>query len=193
MAEARLDRLPVTAILLEKDGRFFFHASGFGIIESGESVQEAYEKLVESRRGYLEGLGRAGLKPSQILPAQSHGLNILARELGVFLTKTCIVFLLIAGIGVAVSPSVERFVESLFETQVASRIRVIRTISAVDVVNKVAEVAQDFQALSEGRKGSLRQSIDILSREASPMVDVWLNAPSKAETVSPPAPSPSSR
>lgn len=186
MSKPHPDHSPVAAVLLEKDGRFFFCEPGLAVIASGDSVEGAYEKFIESRRGYLEDFERAGLNARRFSYAQLPGdLDNGGKGLGLkaFLAKTCIVLLLIVGIGAITGLSVAHFVGGIVGPQVEA----MGSISMEDVVKKVAVIAQDFQSLPDDRKETLKRDIGLLSREATMFIDAWRNPPPKADMASPPA------
>lgn len=178
MHEARSDISPSTAVLLEKSGKFFVYEPGLALIASDDSVDGAYQKFLAARREFLRTAELAGLESTRpasrpvetVRPQVTRGAErvqvavgrSVAAELGMFLTKLFIVFLIIAGIGVTVSG---------LAPQVG--------ISMVDVANKAAVIVQDLKAMPPDKKESLRQSIGTISRELDPIVDAWRNPPAK--------------
>ena len=96
-----------------------------------------------------------------------------------FLAKTCIVLLVVAGlVGGLVTvamQSVERLVAAANAStvQVADFVKLHGHLSMDDVVQKAAVIAQDVQALPEERKQSLIRSIGFLSRAMTPVIEAW--------------------
>ena len=188
MSEMLRGNSPLTTVLIEKEGRFYFYQPALGVIASGESVEGAYEKFIGTRHKTLEDVERAGIgitwlsPPAQAAPptrvAASPGV---VRELGMFLAKAGLVLLLIGAMGTLGAIEAKRSVDRLVTTVaggasgLAEQVKALTTISMVDVANKAAMIVQDVQSMPEERKESLRRSIGLLSHEAAPIVDAWRN------------------
>src|SRR4051812_47738858 len=107
MSDKGLDASPNSAVLVERNGRFFIYEPRLGVIASDESVEKAYGKFIDARRGHAEEIARAGLtagSPGLSPPAMSAlAGRSTASELRLFVAKTCIVLLIVAAlVGVAV-------------------------------------------------------------------------------------------
>jgi hypothetical protein len=176
--ETETNRLPFTAILLERDGRFFLYEPGLGVISSAESVEGAYEKFADARRAYVAEVERAGLtaeKPARRSSAVAVGQSA-SRELTLFAGKVGIVLLVIAAIGTPVVVSLSRSIGQV-AAAVSEIVAPLKSISLADVSRKAADIARDAQDLSADKKETLRQSVGVISREAAPIIDAWRNPP----------------
>lgn len=177
MTEILADEPLFTAVLIQKDGKFFCYQPGLGIVAADVTAAGAYEKFSETRRSCLQEAERAGLltsPPVDFLQSSSRRLRAsrggLARELGLFLSKACIVLLIVGAIGVAGVVEARHSISRL-DLKLAQD---LKKISLVDAVNKAAQHAQE---MPEGRKEQLRRSIAILSRESEPLMKAWSNPP----------------
>jgi hypothetical protein len=182
MPDTGLDVPPTSAMLVEKDGRFFIYEPGLGVIASDDKIERAYEKFVGVRRDFVAEVARAGLtarvppQPSQATAAVLAG-RPMGGELRLFLAKTCIVLLIVAAAGLVVVDGVNHAIGGL----VAS-VAPLGRISLADVAEKAQAIAIDAHDLPPARKEVLRQSIGALSRELEPIIDAWRNPPSGPST-----------
>jgi hypothetical protein len=208
MLDTRENVRASATVLLEKDGRFVVYQPGLALIASGDSAEAAYRKFSDARRTFFEEIQRAGF-PASLVTAQPNAavrnaavkkVRVVPRgfiaELGLFLAKTCIVLLVIAGLGGGLAVVVKQSVDRLAATINASTIEVSEflkshgNLSMVDVADKAAVIVQDVQAMPEERKQSLIQSVGFLSREMAPIVDAWRNPPPSPDGKSAPASQP---
>jgi hypothetical protein len=197
VSETRSDQSSFTAVLLERDGKFYFYQPGLAVIASGESVEGAYQKFLGARRNFIQEVENAGLsagtgqpstptlpQPLKIRRARSNGI---VRELGLFLAKMCIVLLIMAAIGAVAAVEVKRstarlvastrlFVHALTSGQ-SSLLSGIKSQTKISLVDILSKAAQHAQAMPEDRKEELRQSVGILSREAEPLIEAWRKPP----------------
>lgn len=169
-----------TALLQERNGKFFIYQPEFGIIAVGESITAAHEKYLSLKRDFLTEIEHAGLQdllPSPVTLTGGHSpagsrRGTLSAELRLFIAKTSIVLAIMGLIGVTLVISTKRPIDRL----IASATDIVRTahslehISAIDIVNKIAQHAQ---AVPPARKEKLRQDIETLSREAAPLISSW--------------------
>lgn len=207
MQETRWDQSSSAAVVLEKNGRFFAYQPGLALISSADTVEAAYRKFSEARRSFLEDAKQAGLgvDSAAVAPPAKHERLVVSRdglaaELGLFLAKTCIVLLVVGGLGAVAAAAAIRAAGSLTgslapeiarATSGASEFfKSFSSISMVDIANKAAVIVQDVQAMPEYRKESLRQSVGILSREAAPIVEAWRNPPPLPDSKSAPTSQP---
>lgn len=196
MSASPFDQSRFTAVLLQKNGKYFLYQPALGVIASGASVVQAYEKFTAARRDLIENVDIAGLTPGKIPvtapPRRARRTRPAGRgivgELSLFLVKTCIILLIIGIIGAAgvraAWHSVARF--GTIVQELANREKSLPKFSLVDAIDKAAQHAE---AMPEARKEELRQSIGILSREAQPLINAWNNPPppvSAAPSESPP-------
>ena len=177
MSEAAGEHPPASAVLVERDGRFYFYEPGLGVIGSAASISEAYEKFLELRRCYLDEVRGAGLTTLPPHPSQSQVSAVVSRphflrELQLFVAKSAIVLVILAFVGMFVGAAVGRGFR-----EVAASIGSVQAVSINDVVDKAAEVVKDLKSLSPERRESLRQSIGTISRELAPMAEAWRNPP----------------
>ncbi len=165
-----------SAVLVEKEGKFFVYQPGLGIVVAGDDVGSAYQQFVEARDEYLKRVERAGLSLDLEVPQQqSRDWSVrrdVRSELGMFVAKTCIVFLfaaaLLGPVVLVASRTVERVGGSVGQT-----LGVLGSVSFSDVSRKAAEVAHDLQELPEEAKQRLQQSVGTIARELAPLVDAW--------------------
>src|SRR5437899_1859735 len=105
MSQPGLDTSPSGAVLVEKNGRFFVYEPSLGVIASDESVDRAYEKFVGAKREFVVEIARAGLAVVAPAPAASTAPVLASRplvdEVRLFLVKTCIVLVIVAGVAAA--------------------------------------------------------------------------------------------
>lgn len=178
MSAIRPEQSSSTAVLVEKDGTFFFYQPELGVIASGDSVEGAYEKFVGARSACLRDLNHAGLTISRPVAADPVAIQPTKREigweLGLFAVKICLVFVLIGAIGAVAANGVSRAVEGAVAA-IAPQFEGLGKLSLADVSVKAADIARDAQNLPESQKASLRQSIGIISRELEPLVEAWRN------------------
>jgi hypothetical protein len=172
MSEKPSEKDSPSVVLIERAGNFFFYQPESGVIASGGTVEDAFEKFSQARRAHLDEVQRAGIAFHSEAPA-GEGLAVrhdLAAELKLFLAKAVIVLLIVVGAGYAAVSGMAGAADKL-----VAAFAPLGSLSMVDVANKAEIIARDVQALSQERKETLRQSIAILSREAEPMVEAWRN------------------
>ncbi|UYN97341.1 MAG: hypothetical protein KIT25_10565 [Enhydrobacter sp.] len=195
MLQAR--HAPSATVLLERDGEYFVYEPGLALVASGDTVESAYRSFSEGKKALFENARRAGLTTGEASVASAAGF-VAGRgffgELGLFLTKTCIVLLIIGGIGVTAATALDKAISGLsaevarVSAGVADVLKGVGSISMVDIANKAAVIVQDVQAMPADRKESLRQSIGILSREATPIVEAWRSPPTSPTGTAPRSP-----
>lgn len=172
---------PSSAILLERQGRFFFYQPGLGVIASGESVGAAYERFAGARSSYLAEAERAGL--TTVPPTAATGSFVgptgttvarpdMLRQLALFGIKTVIVLAIIGVVAQVVANSIGGAIDRA--SQALAR---LEPISIQDVGDKTAEIVRDFKQLPENRRDAFLQNIGILSRTLEPYVEAWRNPP----------------
>lgn len=177
MSEAVRDHSLASAVLVERAGRFYFYEPGLGVIGAADSISEAYDRFLESRRGYLEEVQRAGLTA---LPAYSSQAQVSAvvsrpnflRELQLFVAKSAIVLVILTFVGVLVGAIVGRAFQ-----EVATSVSSVQPVSINDVVDKARDIVKDLKSLPPERRESLRQSIGTISRELAPLIEAWRSPP----------------
>jgi hypothetical protein len=169
-----------TAVLLEKNGRFFFYQPDTGVISSDDSLEGAYAKFASARRKFLDDVEKSGLTlgvPSGAAPVPTGpSARGTAAELKVFLAKTCIVLLVVAVVGGLAATLVARSVSGIAGA-INQALAPLKSITLGDVAGKAADVAKDAQSLTKQQKESLRQSIATISRELAPIAEAWRNPP----------------
>ena len=177
MQAAQSNHSLATAVLVEKQGRFYVYQPGIALIASDDSVAGAYRKFDGVRRAFIEEVERFGLvgrplaEPARdARPAGPSAGRSVAAELGIFVVKCCIVVLLVAGLPAALLAGL------------APR----EGVSFADVASKVTEIARDVQALPPESKEALRQGIGALARELAPVIEAWRNPPPASEPKSDP-------
>lgn len=188
MLEARPEHSPSATVLIEKSGRFFCYEPGLALIASDNSAGGAYDKFVAARRDFFEQIGQSGLESTRLgaqaktaaPTSQPVGRGIMA-DLGLFLGKTCIVLLVVAGIGAAAAVRVTPLLSGLPPTV---------SISMTDVADKASMIVRDVQAMPHETKESLRQNVGILSRELSPIIEAWRTPPVSEGKTDPASPAP---
>lgn len=171
----RRNQPPLKAVLLERDGRYYFFDPGFSVIASGSTVEQAYEKFAEVRTIHAGEIERAGLNP---LGLAGRGGEVAARpgfgrELALFAAKFCIALVIIGAIGLPVAAGIARGVSAALSQVAAS----IQPISLADIAQKAADIARDAEELPPQKKEALRQSIGVIKRELGPVIDAWANPP----------------
>jgi hypothetical protein len=180
MSERGSDQSAQSAVLLEKNGRFFFYQPDTGVISSDASIEGAYAKFAAARRTFLDEVDRAGLTLSgaraSVPATQAAPTRSIAAELKLFLAKTCVVLLVIAIVGGLAGSLVARSVSGL-AAAIDQALAPLKSITLADVAGKASDVAKDAQSLTTQQKDSLRQSIGTISRELGPIVDAWRNPP----------------
>jgi hypothetical protein len=181
MLEKRKNQPPFSAVLLERNGRYYFFDSLSSVIASGDTVAQAYEKFTAvqvDQFGEFEraGLGQPGVAGRAGDAATRPGFG---RELGLFIAKFCLALLIIAAFGLPVVAGIARGIEAAVSAATAS----IHPISLADIADKAADVAGDAQRLTPEKKESLRRSIGIIKRELGPVVDA-LSEPSQPQPAS---------
>lgn len=190
MLEARPEHSPSATVLIEKSGRFFCYEPGLALIASDNSAGGTYDKFVAARRDFFEKIGQLGLETTRLgaqaeTAAPTPTLQLVGRaimaDLGLFLGKTCIVLLVIAGIGVAAAVRVSPLLSGLPPTM---------SISMTDVADKASMMVRDVQAMPHESKESLRQNVGILSRELSPIIEAWRTPPAPEGKTDPVSPAP---
>jgi hypothetical protein len=170
---------PASAVLVEKSGRFFVYEPTLGVIMADDTVQKAYDKFLDAKRAYLDNVAQAGLTlapPSAAPSAQLIAVRPFVDELGLFLAKTCVVFVLIGILVLMAADQAGRAVNRL-ALGIDQAIAPLRSISLADVVAKAAAIAKDAHDLPTEKKEALRRSIGTISVEAAPFVDAWRNPP----------------
>ncbi len=184
MSDAETARsLSSSAVLLERDGRFYFFQPGLGVIASGDRISSAYARFSEAKRQYLEEFDRAGLAAnSSGLATSSSGAQTLngsvvsrpafVQEMQLFATKTVIVLAIIGIAGAIAANAVGGMVGGI-----TAALAKIEPISMVDVADKASVIVRDLRDLPADRRESLRQSIGVISRELQPFVDAWREPP----------------
>ena len=196
MSERRNDQSPPTAVLLEKDGRYFFYQPDTGLIASDESIETAYAKFESARRGFIEEVERAGLTRGQAVGSEQAASTVMSRdfagELKLFLAKACIVLVLVATVGGLVGALAARSVGGL-AAAIDQALTPLKTLTLSDVARKAADIARDSQSLTPQEKESLRQSIGTISREVGPIVDTWRNPPPLAQPTNNPEAAPGTK
>lgn len=196
MLQAR--HAPSATVLLERNGEYFVYEPGLALVASGDTVESAYRSFSEGKKAFFENARRAGLTLDETPVASAAGFVVrrgFLGEFGLFLTKTCIVLLIIGGIGVAAATALGKLISGLSaevtrevaraSAGVADVLKGVGSISMVDIANKAAVIVQDVQAMPPERKESLRQSIGILSREATPIIEAWRNPPTSSTETAP--------
>jgi hypothetical protein len=175
------DQSAHSAVLLEKNGRYFFYQPHTGVISSDENIEKAYAKFASARRIFLEEVGQAGLTlgaapATQPAASPAGSTRSTAAELRLFLAKTCVVLLIIAIVGGVAGSLVAKSVSGL-AAAIDHAIAPLKSITLADVAGKASDVAKDAQSLTKQQKESLRQSIGTISRELGPIADAWRNPP----------------
>jgi len=168
--------------LVEKNGRFFFFQPDVGVIASGESIEDAYQKFLGARHAFLREVEQAGLTVGDKHGAAgaqgivlTSAVRNLSSELGLFVAKLCIAIVLIAAISGAVLTRAAGGITTAIDQVAGSA----KSISIADVSRKAADIVKDLQSLTEHEKESLRQSVGTISRELDPIIDAWRNPPAK--------------
>ena len=150
-------------------------ARGLGIEDGAEAEEKIGQLGLETTR-----LGAQAETAAPTPTLQLVGRAIMA-DLGLFLGKTCIVLLVIAGIGVAAAVRVSPLLSGLPPTM---------SISMTDVADKASMMVRDVQAMPHESKESLRQNVGILSRELSPIIEAWRTPPAPEGKTDPVSPAP---
>jgi hypothetical protein len=171
MLEESRDQLPPRALLLEKDGRFYFFDSGLDTIASGDTLEQAYEKFTKQASIRASDIAQAGVSRST---RPSSGVG---RELGLFALKFGLALAILAAIVVPLMVTVAHGIEGAISHAVAS----VRPISLADIASKAEDIARDAEALPPQKKEALRQSIATIKRELGRAFD------SAADPSEPPA------
>jgi len=158
MSDSEPGALAARLTLIEKDGRFFLFEPGLAVMGSGANIEEAYTQYVERRRLYVADVEKSGLAPVVFAPPAKSLRKSIAAELSMFLAKTILVVLVVAGLLVAaVIPLI--------------------SLSISDVADKAFDVAVDMQDMKEIQRRKLSQSIGEISRQLRPFAEVWQNPP----------------
>lgn len=181
-------------MLLKKDGRFFCYEPGLPVIASGASMVEAHEKFLNSKAELLEASKYSGVDIGDTLSrdtGRARSLDIRATpsrsliavpsrnflgELALFICKTVILLLIIAGLGWKVAQVV------------SSADANSKALSLNDISRKSEEVARDIRTVSTDSRETLRRSIAALSRFLAPLGDAWRNPDGIPEPVNPASP-----
>lgn len=181
MTEILADEMPFTAVLIQKDGKFFCYQPGLGLVVADVTAAGAYEKFSETRRNCLQEAERAGLltsPPVDFLQSSSRRLRASrggwARELGLFLAKACIVLLIVGAISVAGIVEARHLISKLGP-------ELARDLKKASLVDAISKAAQHAQEMPKARKEQLQRSIAILSRESEPLMKAWSNPPRDAQ------------
>jgi hypothetical protein len=155
MLEESHGQLPPRALLLEKEGRFYFFDSGLDTIASGDTLAQAYEKFTKDASSRASDIEQAGISRSTRPPSG------VGRELGLFALKFCVALAILAGIVGSLIATVAHGIEAAISQATTS----VRPISLVDVVSKAEDIARDAEALPPEKKEALRRSIATIKRE----------------------------
>src|SRR5476651_212630 len=106
-----------SAVLLEKEGRFFIYQPEIGIIASDDDIERAYKKFAGVRQEYYREMAGAGLEIPQDpeVVARRRILGSIGRELGGFLARIAIVIIVVLalslGVALGVRTAVDRAVD----------------------------------------------------------------------------------
>jgi hypothetical protein len=160
-----------------REGRFFFYQPELGVIASDETITRADEKFLNAKRTFLEDVDRAGLvseRPASAIPVSAPPPRSLRSELGLFLAKTCMVFLLL-GVIVSLAASVVSHSVENVTSEISASLEKLSRLSLSDIAVKAADIARDAHNMPEERKLLLKDSVSALSREMGPIVDAWRN------------------
>src|SRR5260370_23783970 len=126
---------PTTAVLVEKGGRFFIYEPTLGVIGTDDTVEKAYDNFLNAKCAYLDDVAQAGLTLASPVAAPS-GQAITPRhfvgELGLFLAKTCIVFVLVGALVLIAANQAGRAVNRL-ASGVDQAIAPLKSVSLADV------------------------------------------------------------
>jgi hypothetical protein len=182
MSEKRLDPLAFTAVMVEREGKFFFFQPEIGVIASDTSLDGAYNKFVATRRLFLADIEQSGLTVAET--ANSTAVSVamqgnhrgIAAEMGVFAVKLATVVVVIGALGAFAASAIGKAVGDA-GASIASTFEGVGKISLADVSTKAAAIARDAKNLSPERKELLRQSVGTISRELQPLVEAWRNPP----------------
>ncbi len=177
MSETGRENLPVKAVLLVREDRYYFYESGIGVIASGEHIEEAYEKFNHARREYLAQVDDAGLASVDAKSVASFELRqSTARELTLFAAKVCIVLAIIAVVAFPAIVGITRSIEQA-AASISVALNGAGSLSLADITRKAADIARDAEDLPVEKKASLQRSVGIISRELAPIVDEWRKPP----------------
>jgi hypothetical protein len=168
-----------SAILIEREGRFFFYQPGLGVVASGDTIAAAHRKFADARDELLEEARRAQLEIGQpaaamapapmgaavaVMPSSS-----IAHELTIFLAKLCMVLVVIGVIGGIAASAIEKQVGQLSANMAASQ------LSLGTIVQKSEEIVRDVRATPVESKEALRRNIAVIARSLAPFTDAWRN------------------
>jgi hypothetical protein len=165
---------PPSAVLVERNGKFFFYDPDVGVIASGGTVESAFAQFTRARSEHLEQVEQAGI-PVVTAPSEAAEANLSLRhdmwgELKIFLAKAAIVLVVLVVAGLVAAQAVGGAADKL-----AGALAPLGSISMVDIANKAEMIVKDVQAMPAERKEALRRSLAILSREADPIAEAWRN------------------
>jgi hypothetical protein len=180
---------PTSAVLVEKGGRFFVYDPTLSVIAADDTVEKAYDKFLSAKRAYLDDVAQAGLsmaRPSAAPAGQSVTPRHFVGELGLFLAKICIVFVLVGVLVLIAADQAARTVDRL-ASGIDQTIAPLKSISLADLAVKAADIAKDAQELPAEKKEELRRSIGTISRETAPFFDAWRNPPQAQPSTQTPA------
>ncbi len=170
------ERQPYTAVLIEREGRFFFYEPGLGVIASAENVDQAYNRFVEARENFVTEIEQAGLSSARVDVQQPQSTRSIGGELKIFMVKTTVVVMVIAimaaTLGLGIGHAVDRLSQSI-----GAIVAPLTSVSISDVSLKAAEIARDVREMPDGNKDLLIRSVGYLSREAEPVIAAWRNPP----------------
>lgn len=155
MLEESRGPLAPRALLLEKEGRFYFFDSSLDTIASGDTLEQAYEKFTRQASSRASDIAQAGVSRS------AHRPSGVGRELGVFALKFCLALAILAAIVVPLMVTVAHGIEGAISQAAGS----MRPISLADIASKAEDIARDAQALPTEKKEALRRSIATIKTE----------------------------
>ncbi len=158
MPESESDRLGPQVTLVEKDGRFYLFDSKLAVIGSGDGIEEAYKQFIQRRDLYVSDVEKAGMASIIFAPPpKAMRMRVLA-ELSMFLAKTVLVILVLAGLGAwAIAP--------------------LSPLSMSDVADKVWDMGVDMQGMKDEQRRKLSLGLGEVSRQLRPLGDIWRNPP----------------
>jgi hypothetical protein len=178
-----------SAVLVEKGGRFFVYEPTLGVIAADDTVEKAYDKFLNAKRAYLDDVAQAGLSmapPSAAPVVRSVASRHFVGELGLFVAKTCIVFVLVGVLLLVAADQAARTVNRL-ASGIDQAIAPLKSISLADLAVKAADIAKDARDLPAEKKEMLRRSIGTISLETAPFFDAWRNPPHAQPSTQAPA------
>lgn len=185
--DAQGGRESFSAVLIEREGRFFFYQPGLGVVASGDTIADAHRKFADARDALLEEARSAQLEigqPSELMaPSRAREAvaivpsSSIARELIVFLAKLSMVLGLIGAIGGIAGSAIEKQIGQLSANMAANQLS-LRTI-----VQKSNEIVRDLRDTPDESKEALRRNLAVIARSLAPFSDAWRNPESVPEPV----------